>query len=271
MGNRVKLADWAAVESLMARARNRGQLLTNFFADPERMSEWCDSGSLFAEEGADVTLLWRQHDKFCNLYFFASTPDVLSKVVGADLRAARNRVVADIIGPDAIRSPLVAALTSSGFTQISELVRMSRKTPECTDVPTINILPPDTRDIPDVQAIFREHFNPEVEQLPSDVELERWIKKGGILVHRDDRGKVHSFIIYDLSKVSLYLRYWFVNPQVRGSGVGGHLMRTMFYHARDTKRQYFWVIMDNENAIKRYQHYGFNFEPMKDVVLAKDF
>jgi len=43
----------------------------------------------------------------------------------------------------------------------------------------------------------------------------------------------------------------------------------MFAAGSDTKRQYFWVKTDNENAIKRYQHYGFAFEPMKDVVMAQ--
>ena len=45
-------------------------------------------------------------------------------------------------------------------------------------------------------------------------------------------------------------------------------MRSMFAAGSNTKRQYFWVKADNENAIKRYQHYGFAFEPLKDVVLA---
>ena len=45
----------------------------------------------------------------------------------------------------------------------------------------------------------------------------------------------------------------------------------MFAAGRDTKRQYFWVKTDNDNAVKRYQHYGFQFEPMKDVVMGADY
>ena len=45
-------------------------------------------------------------------------------------------------------------------------------------------------------------------------------------------------------------------------------MRLMFAMGANTKRQYFWVKTDNENAIKRYRHYGFEFEELKDTVLA---
>lgn len=265
------MTEWSAVETLIAQARNRGRMLTNCYPDRERMSEWCAAGAVYAEESPGVTIIWRDQQSFCNLFFFADSKDALARYVTGNIDAIRDRVIVDLIGPDAIRLPLQDVFESAGFGKISELVRMSRKTPECADVPVINIEPPDDRDIPDIQAIFREHFNPEVEQLPSDAELKRWISKGGALVHRDDRYRVHSFIIYEMNKASLYLRYWFVNPRVRNCGVGGCLMRTMFYHARFTKRQYFWVITDNENAVKRYKHYGFRSEPLRDVVLAKDF
>lgn len=271
MVNRVQISNWAAVEALIAQARNRGRMLTNCYPDKERMSEWCAEGAVYAEESAGVTILWRDQQTFCNLFFFAESKDVLARYLTRDMDAICSRVVVDLIGLDALRLPLLAVFEAAGFGKISELVRMSRETPECTDVPVINNASADGRDIPDIQAIFREHFNPEVEQLPSDAELARWISKGGALVHRDDHDRVHSFIIYEMNKASLYLRYWFVNPQARNRGVGGCLMRTMFHHARFTRRQYFWVITDNENAVKRYEHYGFKAEPMRDVVLAKDF
>ena len=78
-----------------------------------------------------------------------------------------------------------------------------------------------------------------------------------------------GFVIFDLLPATLYLRYWFAHPVARGKGVGGRLLKAMFAAGSDTKRQYFWVKTDNENAIKRYQHYGFAFEPMKDVVMAQ--
>ena len=40
-----------------------------------------------------------------------------------------------------------------------------------------------------------------------------------------------------------------------------------YEEGKDTKRQIFWVIRTNENAIKRYKHYGFNEENMFDYVM----
>ena len=96
-----------------------------------------------------------------------------------------------------------------------------------------------------------------------------WIATRAILVARDGTGHdITGFVIFDLSPAALYLRYWFVSPGARGGGVGGKLMRSMFAAGLSTKRQYFWVKTDNENAIKRYRHYGFEFEELKDTVLA---
>lgn len=270
MGNSMLLLNWDAVSSMIARAHDMGRILTNCYLDPDRVAEWCASGTVFGEEVGGVTAIWRDMRSFCMLFFLAETREALFKYVAGGLNAPRNSVVVDLVGPDNIRLPLVSVFESAGFGHISELVRMSRKTPKCTGVPTGVVSVSNVQDIPDLQSIFQTHFNPEVEQLPSDTELERWIAKGGVLVQRDEHGRVQSFIIYDLNKASLYLRYWFVNPQMRNCGVGGHLMRAMFFYAKETKRQYFWVISNNENAIRRYEHYGFKAEPMKDTVMRRN-
>ena len=118
-------------------------------------------------------------------------------------------------------------------------------------------------------ALLDEYFNAEQEQLPTEDELKRWVEHGELKIVRNESGDVDGFVIYDHSPAQLYLRYWFVHPRTRGKGVGGKLMRTMFAAAVQTKRQYFWVKTDNENAIIRYQHYGFELEPMKNSVWAR--
>ena len=66
-----------------------------------------------------------------------------------------------------------------------------------------------------------------------------------------------------------YLRYWFTHPDFRDKKVGSRLLRRFFEEGRDTKRQLFWVIRSNENAIKRYRHYGFAEENMFDFVMSR--
>ena len=45
-------------------------------------------------------------------------------------------------------------------------------------------------------------------------------------------------------------------------------IKKYFSDSRGAKRQLFWVIKLNENAIKRYRHYGFKSENLFDVVLT---
>ena len=58
-----------------------------------------------------------------------------------------------------------------------------------------------------------------------------------------------------------------LHPDYRDKKVGSRLLRRFFEEGKDTKRQLFWVIRTNENAIKRYKHYGFNEENMFDFVM----
>lgn len=66
-----------------------------------------------------------------------------------------------------------------------------------------------------------------------------------------------------------YLRYWFTSSKYRNQGVGAKLLKSSLFLAKETKRQILWVISENENAIKRYEHYGFKRELMNDYVLIK--
>ena len=77
------------------------------------------------------------------------------------------------------------------------------------------------------------------------------------------------FLIYELNATTLYLRYWFTHPDYRDTKVGSRLLRRFFEEGKDTKRQLFWVIRTNENAIVRYRPYGFAEENMFDYVFER--
>ena len=57
---------------------------------------------------------------------------------------------------------------------------------------------------------------------------------------------------------------------IRSIGIrrwGACLLKYYFFESKRTKRQIFWVIDSNINAIKRYRHYGFKAEEMVDYVM----
>lgn len=58
-----------------------------------------------------------------------------------------------------------------------------------------------------------------------------------------------------------------VLPEYRNQGVGSELFRQFLWEGRETKQQILWVNQANENAIVRYEHYGFKKENMYDYII----
>ena len=53
----------------------------------------------------------------------------------------------------------------------------------------------------------------------------------------------------------------------RNQHIGAFLYHSLMNLAKGTKRQMHWVISTNDNAIKRYKHYGYIAESLYDYVL----
>lgn len=264
------LLTWEEVLELVAQARNEGLGVTNFFPDEVRMSAWCRDGVFFEERCGDTHFFVRRQNAFANVYFMGRSAETLGRNWKTFASENGNgKCIVDLIGPDRVRQPLEDTMSSVGFSRLTTLQRMGRKTPE--DVAEFS---PDMEhatldDAEKIKELLDAHFIAEEEQIPSLEEIRKWIGIQSLFVMRDGAvNSIDGFVIFDLSPAALYLRYWFVHPSARGKGIGGRLLKAMFAAGRTTKRQYFWVKTDNENAIKRYRHYGFEFEPMKDVVMA---
>lgn len=270
MDSHHQIVDWESVKSLVAISRDQGRTLTNFFPDERRMLPWCTNGTLSCGEVGRTTFLVHDQGAFSNLYFLTEKAECLREDVREFLKTRGDeRVVVDVLGLDRVRIPVEEALVANGFAVQTVLQRMGRKTPTEAVEADVAVVDATDADVAKVKTLLDEYFNAEQEQLPTEDELRYWTGRGELKVVRSAENSVDGFVIYDLSPAQLYLRYWFVHSRTRGKGVGGKLMRTMFAAAAQTKRQYFWVKTDNENAIIRYQHYGFGLEPMKDSVWAR--
>lgn len=253
----------------MAEARDKRRTLSNFFPDEKRMSKWCENGTFSYEERSETMFFVRRQETFSSLYFLSGSVEALAKDLPGFMEDYPGRLVVDVIGRDVVREPLETAFKSAGFNALTTLQRMSRRTPPEKYAHEKGIDVANADDAAVIHNLLRSNFIAEEEQLPSLEEVHDWIATRSILVAQEEANQdIKGFVIFDLSPAALYLRYWFVSPNVRGNGVGGKLLRSMFAAGANTKRQYFWVKTDNENAIKRYRHYGFEFEELKDVVLA---
>ena len=260
---------WDEVLCCVAESRDKRRMVSNFFPDEKRMTCWGENGTFSYEERNETVFFVRRQETFSSLYFLSTSVDALAKDLAGFMEGYSGRLVVDVLGRDVVREPLETTFKSAGFNALTTLQRMSRRTPTEQYEHERGIDVANTDDATTIHDLLTTNFIPEEEQLPSLEEVQEWIAARTILVACDDLTQdIKGFVIFDLSPAVLYLRYWFVSPDARGKGVGGMLMRSMFAAGTNTKRQYFWVKTDNENAIKRYRHYGFEFEELKDTVLA---
>jgi GNAT superfamily N-acetyltransferase len=119
-----------------------------------------------------------------------------------------------------------------------------------------------------IHSILEQYFDKYSEQLPLQTELDQWIINNNIFIVTEEK-KIIGFVIFENIGVTAYLRYWFTHPDYRNRKIGSILLKRFFYECRASKRQLFWVISTNENAIMRYKHYGFAAEQLLDQTLLR--
>ena len=257
------------VQMLIQQIRSeRKGFITNFFLDHFKHSLWIDRNAFFYESFDDCFLLIKRNETYSYLYFISTDMRALNKALVKFFRNYIGTCVVDLVGNDSIL-PLKNKFVLWGFEEYELLYRMSR-----TGYPNVS-LPIDEHikkgvlgDVETIKILLDACFDPLSEQIPSEEELGHFVKNGPVLVYKQN-GSISGFIIYELTGVTLYLRYWFVIPEFREKKIGAKLFNAFMHEGALSKRQMFWVISRNENAIKRYLHYGFSPEKLYDYVLIK--
>jgi GNAT superfamily N-acetyltransferase len=246
------------------------EYLTNFFLDPARMQLWIKLGIIDFQDFGETIFLIRRNTGFMNLFFISSGINKLSE----NLRIFLNKYpyelfIADIVGKRPSIDTASLIFKKHGFSTYTNLLRMSRiVTPDISEqVLSLNTFYGTRSHADEINNILYKFFDPYAEQLPLMDELVLWIDNHSILIYSDDQKTIQGFVIFELIGQTSYLRYWFVHPEHREKHIGSVLLRRFFFDSRNTKRQIFWVIESNDNAIKRYLHYGYRPEEMYDIVL----
>lgn len=248
------------------RSIRRG-FITNFFLDPVKHEIWIEKGDCYAERIGSSLFIIKQSPSFWNVFYCSTTLDDFDHDLSVFLAEHTATIlVFDIVGRDVQCQPVVALFQSKGCKESTSFVRMTRMAEPFDYTPDASIRKATEEDIPQVSQLLHEYFNPQNEQIPYNEELMDYARQGHVLICKE-QDRMTGFLIYELKATTLYLRYWFTHPEFRDKKVGSRLLRRFFEEGRDTKRQLFWVIQTNENAIKRYRHYGFHEENMYDFVM----
>ena len=241
--------------------------ITNFFADPVKHTLWIQKGGCFTERVNNTLFIIKQNPTFWNVFYCSTTAEEL----GDDVKALQGKypdmtIMFDLVGREMQCLPMVELFKSKGCKETTSLVRMTRMTEPMGYSADDSVRYASEKDLPIISQYLHEYFDEKTEQIPYDEELMDYAQQGHVLVC-DELEQIAGFVVFELNATTLYLRYWFTHPDYRDRKVGSRLLRRFFEEGKDTKRQLFWVIRTNDNAIVRYKHYGFTEENMFDYVM----
>lgn len=257
------------VQSFVAEVRNLRQgYVTNFFWDEQKHPYWLEDGGFLYQKSEGCYLLVHKNLNFSNLFYIACNMDAVSNAI-KQVHFDDDSVI-DVVIKNEGRGE-VESLRAVGFETYKYLYRMSHIGLLADDSweKAYDVIYASKADCQFVYDALQKDFDPICEQLPSLKEIEDYAQRDQLLVIKDGE-KLCGFLIFEMSgKTSWYLRYWYTSPEYRNQKIGAKLLKTALVIGKESKRQQLWVISENENAIKRYEHYGFQKEPINDFVMIK--
>ncbi len=265
----IKVIDFDEINQALVKVKNyKKKLTTNFFSN-EKVEIWISKDQLFTMEIGEVVFFLKRNLEFYTLFFIASSSDELDKSLTELLvNLGDELVMLDIVQREET-SGVLDVFYSKSFTLYTSLVRMNRVNHklDSLSVSSDGIKEASREHLIPLNNMLHSFFDEKAEQLPDEKELINWIQNKNILIHEEDN-LIGGFLIYEIIGNTLYLRYWFVHPDFREKSIGSKLFKVFEAKGKGTNRHLFWVIRSNENAIKRYKHYGFVEEKMYNFVLT---
>lgn len=250
------------------KTNNKG-FITNFYPEFDKLNVWIENGQFHKKLIGNTVFFLKEKTEFSHLFYCSTSTDALNDSLSQlKFIIGKTLLIADIIGKESDIQSIVQIFRENEFYLYTTLNRMSRST---TKDEYKNSYPSLIKaEMAHTEAIFNilnRYFDPLAEQLPTKDEINNWIKLNHLILI-EEKSEILGFVIFDLIGVTSYLRYWFVHPQYRDRKIGSTLLQEYFKISAETKRQLFWVIQTNENAINRYLHYGFHPENLYDYIMT---
>lgn len=243
---------------------------TTWFKTAEATQQLCDRHQLFLIEDERAIALLRRDRDFYHLHHIAADLEALSNLLAhPDISHPERVLDVDLVGRAETLQGMLEIYKSAGFERYSSLIQMSKVPDLLPGAQSLKGIEHARRsEAHEVLAFLDRLLDPYAEQIPDLGELEKACEAGNILVARQTTSIV-GVLYYQPNGLSAVLRYWFVDPALRNTGVGGLLMKSLFSECRNCKRIVLWVIEGNDDSINKYQHYGFVPQPLRDFILIK--
>jgi GNAT superfamily N-acetyltransferase len=250
----------------IVKARRQGYL-TNFYLDKNKVELWASHHLLYYTVSGDTLFLVKEEETFRSLYYCSTTLERLdTDLAGLIAQVHTKDIVVDLLGNEVSVVQVNTLFLNQSFKPYANLRRMVRIHKDEDHQEQVGVFFAAKDETIAVKKLLDQYFDPRCEQIPLVEELENLAGNQNILLCKED-GVITGFLIYTLTGATAYLRYWFTHPDYREQKTGSRLFRQFAWETRTAQRTLFWVMEDNENAIKRYIHYGFAPENMYDKVL----
>jgi ribosomal protein S18 acetylase RimI-like enzyme len=269
-----KIENYRQIQEISTKIKTyREGFITNFFFGESKCNLLINNSLLYSVDYTKCSFLLYKNDDLCHLYFLSVNTDFLRIALeNFTKKYPEMTFVTDIIGTDAIVNEFSMLFEQSGFSKYSKLFRMSRlkngnESYQELD-PRIEYASPVWAK--PIKKLLDMNFDKYSEQIPLLEEINQWITEEKIIMIIE-KEKIIGLVIFEINGLTSYLRYWFTDPDYRNRKIGSALLRRFFYECRNTKRELFWVITTNENAISRYEHYGFKPELMFDQIVINKY
>jgi ribosomal protein S18 acetylase RimI-like enzyme len=245
---------------------------TNFFPVQSKLETWVAHGELMAEARDGVTFFLRKDRDFAHLYFCAANPSAFGRELGRLPAIATDKLATDLIGPEASLTEVLRLAEEGGFRRYSRLVRLARVATAVTPASAhtaAGIELAAEADAQEILGLIERSFDRFADQLPTLYEIEAAIAARQIFIIKQN-GEIAALLFFETQGLTSTIRYWLVASHFSSRGFGSALIRHYFTIHSAVRRFILWVTATNENAIQKYQHYGYAPDGLVDHVLLSE-
>lgn len=263
--NQIFNFSYSDIKSELFRLKSK-EMKTNFFMTEIQFNQLSIENKIKVFKTDQACFLLSDDIGFKRLYFIVSAADQLKPIFDYLSREFHNEITVEAVGNSKYLQNIKDIFLQNGFYEYSSMLRMSKIRNENENVTfeNIHLLSADKKD--EFHELYNKYFDKFVERIPSKEEIEGFIKSESAY-YFSDNDEIQGFIVFEPYGITSHLRYWFVHPNYREKKIGSKLIQLFFNIGEGVKRQLFWVIESNQNAIKRYKHFGFVEEDMHNLIL----
>lgn len=252
---------------------NAPAFCTNFFPVQSKLERWIWNAELSLQVCDSAAFFLRRDRDFWRLYFCAARADALQSEIGTLSVLRSEPVVLDVLGKESALASWGDCFAPAGLRPYSRLQRMGRipapGSPIAEAPAEVSVTAASTGDAVSILALLEDLFDQFADQLPELHEIEAAIGNQQVLTVKSN-GSLAAALFFETQGLTSSIRFWAVSKQFQSRHFGAALMRTYFSLHHAVRRFNLWVAVDNQNAVQKYQHYGYSADGLLDLILVNE-